>query len=922
MKPITLKMSAFGPYAHATTIDFAKLGNNGLYLITGDTGAGKTTIFDGITYALYGSPSGENRKADMLRSKYAKDDTPTYVELTFRYGNKEYFIRRNPEYERKKTRGEGYTSEKASAELHMPDGRIITKTAEVDNTVKDIMGVDRLQFTQIAMIAQGDFLKVLLSSTDERKKIFRKIFHTISYEKLQTVIKEEANCLRRENEQNIHSIDQYINGIEVDSEDILSVEVEKAKQKELPISETIALIEKLLFSDEQKYVKVNNLSNEIDIKLNEITKKLEEAKRQEKAKKELSKNNVLLIAENANLESSENSLNNAESRKSEATALGDKAAALRAELSDYKELDEKKAFLEKIVKLIYLSSKSLNSKISLQAKLKTDIENYKSEHKLLDKVSEESIQLESDKKEIQARLKLVKSIEEKYNEIEQLKSELKTVQKDYSDKSASSERAKNLYDIKQKAYLDNQAGILADSLSEGMPCPVCGSTSHPKLAEKSEDAPSKEVLDKLKADYEKAEAETKQASKKAQDIISTINAKNSSLIENAREAFGEISLDDISEAICTSGGNINKRIIEWKERNALVSEKIKRRDELVELIKNTEAELENISESISKLNTTIAEDNANKNSLDERINALLAKLSFKDMSSAEAEIAKLDAQKKDIDDAITEANKAYQQCKERIASLNGAIEAAEKNLADIIEIDVDSEIVKQAELSEAKKQVTEQLNTVFSRLTANRKAKENIKGKIAEAERIEDRLIWVQQLSDTANGAISGKDKIMLETYIQMTYFDRIIARSNTRLLTMTDGQYELTRRKEASDLKKQSGLELDVIDHHNGSIRSVGSLSGGESFKASLSLALGMSDEIMSSAGGIKLDTMFVDEGFGSLDEESLSQAMRALKALTDGNRLVGIISHVSELKATIDKQIIVTKDRITGESSVRIEA
>lgn len=235
-------------------------------------------------------------------------------------------------------------------------------------------------------------------------------------------------------------------------------------------------------------------------------------------------------------------------------------------------------------------------------------------------------------------------------------------------------------------------------------------------------------------------------------------------------------------------------------------------------------------------------------------------------------------------------------------------------LKDAEEIDVDTEKKRQTELTTEKADLTKAITVISSRLDRNGEALKNIRKGSGRLTEVETKWTWVKALSNTANGNIGGKEKIMLETYVQMTYFDRILARANTRFMIMSGGQYELKRRIEAENNRSQSGLELDVIDHYNGTERSVKTLSGGESFKASLSLALGLSDEIQSSAGGIRLDTMFVDEGFGSLDDESLQQAMRALYGLTEGNRLVGIISHVSELKEKIDKQIVVTKEKSGG--------
>ena len=273
---------------------------------------------------------------------------------------------------------------------------------------------------------------------------------------------------------------------------------------------------------------------------------------------------------------------------------------------------------------------------------------------------------------------------------------------------------------------------------------------------------------------------------------------------------------------------------------------------------------------------------------------------------------------------ISEMKKAYDNAQnalsdsdKKIAGYKASITGLSKQLSSDCDFDKEAETKKKAELSERRTADDATEKVLYSRIASNTQALANIQAKVGDLDALEKRYTWLKALSNTANGSISGKEKVMLETYIQMTYFDRIVARANTRFMIMSGGQYELKRRKEAENNRSQSGLDLDVIDHYNGTERSVKTLSGGEYFKASLSLALGLSDEIQASAGGVKLDTMFVDEGFGSLDEESLDQAMKALMSLVDGNRLVGIISHVADLKNRIDKQIIVTKEKSGGSKA-----
>ena len=290
MRPLKLTMSAFGPYSGKTVLDLDSLGEKGLYLITGDTGAGKTTIFDAITFALYGEASGDNREASMLRSKYAEDQTPTYVELVFSYGGKTYTVKRNPEYERPKARGEGVTSQKAEAELYYPDGRVISKQRDVDNAVRDIMGIDKDQFMQISMIAQGDFLKLLLASTEDRIKIFRQIFKTRLFSSRQDKLKTESNSLSRQCDEARNSIRQYINGINAEEDDVLGLRVQKAKLGELSLSETVSLLEELINKDVEKDKALQKQIKDVESRLEAVNNSLGKIEAREKAKRAIEQN--------------------------------------------------------------------------------------------------------------------------------------------------------------------------------------------------------------------------------------------------------------------------------------------------------------------------------------------------------------------------------------------------------------------------------------------------------------------------------------------------------------------------------------------------------------------------------------------------------------------------------------------------------
>jgi exonuclease SbcC len=439
------------------------------------------------------------------------------------------------------------------------------------------------------------------------------------------------------------------------------------------------------------------------------------------------------------------------------------------------------------------------------------------------------------------------------------------------------------------------------------------------LAAVSKDAPTEADVKKAKKEYDKAQKATEKASGDANKQNGIVTTTENAILQQINALMPGTSLDDAGETAQTRKAGLTTQIADLDAQIADAQTKIQRKEALDEQIPQKEASLVDAEKSLSAAKEQIAAHLAFADSLNTQIEALRAKLSHPDKAAAKKEKEALQIKLDGLKKALSDAENALNNGKEQLAGIKSAIEQLRKQLADSTELDADALASEKEELTAQKNNITAQQKTIHTRITTNTSAQKNISKKATEVDAMDAKYAWMKALSDTASGNISGREKIMLETYIQTTYFDRIIARANTRLLVMTGGQYELKRRSEATNNRSQSGLELDVIDHYNGTERSVKTLSGGESFKASLSLALGLSDEIQSSASGIKLDTMFVDEGFGSLDPDSLSQAYRALADLSDGNRLVGIISHVAELKEKIDKQIIITKDNSNG-SKIKI--
>ena len=919
MRPLKLKISAFGPYSGTTEFDFTKLGKGGLYLITGDTGAGKTTIFDAITYALYGEPSGKNREVSMLRSKYADESTPTEVELTFSYRDKEYHVKRNPEYEREAKRGGGTTKQIANAEITYPDGKVVSKVKDVDNAIKEIIGIDRNQFCQIAMIAQGDFLKLLLAPTKDRMEIFRHIFKTELFRDLQDRLKRESGKLSDECEVIKRSISQYIGGIVCDEDNTDFIEVSKAKNGNMTIEDTIALLEKLIGDDEHLEKELEKNKTSLQKELDSVKASVNKAKDIIKAKADFEKNEAELKAAIENQKLLSENLETEKSKQPEVKEINEQVVALKVLLPDYDELNDKQLAFDKNKEFIECSQKNI---VEMETTIKTNEEEISAlgeESKGLDKAGEVKIQLENEKKTLRENADKLKNLKGNIASLEKSQAEYSRSVEIYKEKQAIAEKIDSEYKQQNRVYLDAQAGILADTLKDNEPCPVCGSTTHPSIAAKPENAPTKEELEVLQSKLDEANNNANHARNNSSSLKGAFDEKEESVLSEVHVLLGDAAVDVAKSIIENKLSDIETAMAEVDCKIKEEEKKIERRAEIEKLLPQKKEELETLKKKLTEIADEVKSEVAENDSLAKRIDELKVKLTFGTKIAAENEIKTVSQKVEHIVSDFEQAYKKMNENNEQIASLRAAKDEIAKRLGEDTDIDLEKTNEKLSLLENEQRILESKAKNIHSRMNANRSALNNIKEKSGDLIVTEKKYAWVKALSNTANGQLTGKEKIMLETYIQMNYFDRIIARANTRLMIMTDGQYDLIRRKEALSKSGQSGLDLDVIDHYNGTHRSVKTLSGGESFKASLALALGLADEIQSSAGGIKLDTMFVDEGFGSLDEESLAAAMKALSSLAEGDRLVGIISHVGELKQKIDKQIIVTKDK-TGGSKAEI--
>lgn len=915
MRPLKITMSAFGPYAGEVTLDMQKLGKSGIYLITGDTGAGKTTIFDAISYALYGEASGNYRENTTLRSKYASADTPTFVELEFEYNNEIYKINRNPEYPRPNKRGEGFTKQSANAELVMPDGSVITKIKEVSAKVEEIIGINKNQFSQIAMIAQGDFRKLLNCETNERSKIFRKIFKTEPYHNIEIKLSSLFNELKRNREKEKNGIEQYINQLKCNENDTLSLELERAKSGDVLIEDVIKLAGEIINKDTLEYTKTQKNIESINEEIEKINSNIKLYENQEATKKAYAKASAKLEEFKTKRNECEKAYKSAEAQRERLDDLTRKINLINSKMPKYDELKS----LENSISERTQSFEKSNNLLKLKQQEITLLEKEIDEKsKALEEVKGADLlvqKLTVQKEEINKKAEALKELK---IEIDRCKTEQKNLKNAQSfAKSALDEYSalENEYNQIYIAFFNEQAGIIADELKDGEPCPVCGSTSHPNLARKSENAPSQ-------ADVESAQKLAKKAQEKADKARDTASALKSRVDEigaNVKSAAKKLFGTD-DNVFDDYNSNINALKKEYDCTLALLktaNEKLNLYQKLDKEIPKIQEKQKSLSDEISTLNTQKASDEAFISENTKRVTSIKSELDFESADIAKDKLKEYTNLSNDIKNAIEKSKNAFDDIKSKYDTQKGTKASLENALKEFKEIDLASLNEKSLKLNEHKKDVDETAKLLYSRIENNKSRVDDISKKRDILKGYDDKYVWLKALSETANGDISGKEKITLETFVQMTYFDSIIRKANIRLLTMSDGQYELVRRSDAETLKKNEGLALDVIDHFNASTRSVSTLSGGESFMASLCLALGLSDEIQSSNGGIKLDTMFVDEGFGSLDGEALDRALSALTSLSQGNRLVGIISHVDALCDRIDNKIVITKDRTIGSNA-----
>lgn len=919
MKPLKLTMSAFGSYAGKNVIDFTGQ-QQGIFLITGDTGAGKTTIFDAITYALYNQTSGGERNGNMMRSQYAQPETETYVELEFLYRGQTYRVRRNPDYKITKTLKNGKIREQKvphSVELTMPDGTVFPeKKNATDAKIIEILGLTADQFSQIVMIAQGDFLKLLYTKSDERKMIFSKLFRTDIYWKIQENLRRKSMEMDERIQENDRAFEQEKSRI-----------IPLPESEELPLDELVERLRERLKDalKEQnlrranveelnkkitKYEEINKLFVSLE-KIRQTGKELEARQAESKERRQQIENarkaDKVLVAEQQNLRQQQEVEQSAQAiAKMTETLANDQEMfeSLKTQLQEVEAKQKREA--ADIQKKMLALEQSFPSYEALQ-NARSEEQQAKKVWEDLGKTSEESFHK---KKAGIAALKEQQKRQEQV--VEQTK-------KNWEQTSLSASESAKHYEHIYEAFLKEQAGILAENLSAGCPCPVCGSTIHPDPAKLSDHAVTELEVEQAKKTraaaeekrdlaYAAFEAEKTKKQKLAQAVekeeADFVLAQTIAKQQRKEAEQNYVSLQKTAEQIREK--LVYPSLAEAKKQYAAMQKALEAAEQ--EIAKKRQK----VSELAEAMNTLkgqkLAEEENQKTAkklavkTEKEYAKLLEKSGFVSEETYHLAIlpersrSKLEREEKEY-----ESQCLRQQSEQKLLEK----QVSGKTYTDTSELNEQLKAEKQA-LKETEKTYME-LHTAYEN---DRSVLQNCAVYLEKGKKLESEDQVIKSLSKTANGRLSGSAKIDFETYIQRQYFKQIIHEANKRLLTMSNHQFILKLKEEANTGRKTNeGLDLSVYSLVTDSERDVKTLSGGESFLAALAMALGLSDIVERSAGAIHPDMMFIDEGFGSLDAQSRQQAIEVLAELAGDSRMVGIISHVTELKEQIDRKLVVSR-------------
>ena len=902
MRPLYLRMSAFGPYPAETEIDFTKLSGCGTFLITGDTGSGKTFIFDAIKYALFGESSGGGREGSMLRSDFASAETDTFVELKFEYAGEEYFIRRSPSYERKKVRGEGTTNTPADAYMQFPDGRQITRVNDVKTAVESLMGITANQFSQIVMLAQGRFREFLNSKTSDKTAIFRQLFGTEVYQKFQKNLNDYASEKEEDLNRIKRDIKSGLGGIRLADDDPRREVVDAyiSADNVHAAGPVIDALRAVIDRDSASVTDLDSYIGDIDKKAGEIQQRIGSAEEAANSRRRIEEQKEVARSLKKDLAEAERIKTECESKLPEADRLSSDAAVIRNDLIKYSVLDE---LALKLREAAAAADDAAGEAAELKDKVSQIDETIETAEKRIAGIKADNDLLMSLTESLNAEIRRLEALEK----AKTLGKEAAAAEADAGKKKAAYEAAQKEYEglkaeygALEKLFMDEQAGIIASHLKDGEPCPVCGSTDHPSPAYLSGGAPSEDELNSLKEKRDSALARYTDASHESGEAAALWSNKNGDYVA-ALEKAG-VSKDSIDPEIAACTGKKGELIKAVEKAKDDIDEK----NRLVSGLGDKTKEREKAALEASAADIRLAEAVKDRDNLKTRHDELKSSLNYEGseqaVSAAEGLEKRASALRKAAEDAVA-----------KVAGLKGGIKEAEKIISELEKtLDVkpeNTEALKEElkKLGAQKSAAAEKRQGCAVRLDTNKRIMSSSEKMFKDLEEKTAEYELYKGLADTANGRGAGS-RVSFENYVLSYYFRSVVKAANERFSKLSDGRYFL----EVTDRARHNayaGLDLMVRDMNTGKVRETETLSGGESFEAAISLALGLSDVIKNMSGGVRIDTMFVDEGFGSLDSATLDKAVGMLSRLEGAGRMVGIISHVAELRERIDSKITVTK-------------
>ncbi len=928
MRPLKLELAAFGPYAGEESLDFTRLGRSGIFLVTGDTGAGKTTLFDAISYALYGQLSGGVRSLETVRSDFAEPETETYVQLEFEHRGKTYTVWRSPAYARPKKRGTGMTQHPAAVALTLPDGTVLEKIEEANEALQELLSMTGDQFRQIAMIAQGRFTELLNTPGAERSSVLRRIFGTGACRDIQEKLKEQARRLTEQTRDWDKELLSLIGQLELsEGEDKDRLEALRANGDCIYHCEEILNLAKQQRSrDEADHSGQQAKLGQLDELARELSARLTQARQQQELSGRIQQTKARCQALEEEKEEQVHRHAALDELAGQSEGLAADIRTRETAMADYQRLEQLRAARQQLEKAKAENAQRASKAQSTVQDSETLAQNLEKESAGVAKALEQAHAAENEAARLDRLLEKAREAYRDGKELEKKEQAAAEALRVFTQAEAELAKKRQAWMQADDLFWRSQAGFLAAELAQGAPCPVCGSVEHPHPAAPVENAPDKDRLDEMEKQMHAADAQRQQAAMNSTAAGTVRDSAQKLYLEKAEGLFSECgqavekdpahaaeALTRMGRLLRTQRDEAENTRQQWAERAKAAQQAGRQLETVRSQMRTAQTLLETLEKEKAECQAKLAQTLALEQELSQ-------KLPCASCAQAQVELEAVRRQKADLDSKMRQGAERWQQYCQQLHTQKELLSQLEEQRQNAPRQEDGAALQAALAANEAeKKQLQNQWMRSGSRLENNRRTMAALAKTSEMAEKARASASVASLLSSTAGGTLTGgKGKLQFEQYVLTSYFEGAVAAANTRLAGMTGGQYELLCHGSASG-RGQSALDLDVLDHYTGRVRSVKSLSGGETFQAALALALGMSDCISSFAGGVRADTLFVDEGFGTLDDQSLENAVRVLQSLAAGDKLVGVISHVPQLRDRVEKQVVITKTSSGSHLSIR---